>query len=133
MGRVFGLCLRMSAEATILEGMFRARRTQAAEKALEVYAKLYPADVEGLFWKEQGIADLVGDPIGAIRILRSILEKEPDNLTAVSAMSMHIARLGSPADAKSILQDCLGRHPEAEAPLKRLIHACDRMLEKESS
>jgi tRNA A-37 threonylcarbamoyl transferase component Bud32/TolB-like protein len=128
-----GLPERERRLATILDEMFRTRRPEAAQRALDEYVKRYPADVEGDFWKAQGVADIAGDPILAIRILRSILEKEPDNLAAVSAMSMHIARLGSPADAKSILEDCLGRHPEAEAPLTQLIESCDRMIKNEAS
>jgi len=109
----------------VIKDGLEGKEPATVDSALAGFVRRYPHDQEALFWKAQAASDVSGDPIAAIRILRGILEKEPDNLPAVSAMSMQLARLGRPGDARGILEDYIGRHPEAAEPLRKIIVACE--------
>src|SRR5262249_55988639 len=85
------------------------------------FEKSYPKDLEGSIWKAMADADVAGDRVEAIKVLRETLEKEPDNLAAVALLSEQVAVLGRPGDAAAILKDYLARHPDATKPLEPAI------------
>jgi tetratricopeptide (TPR) repeat protein len=97
----------------ILRAYYEERDVELAERHVELFTKAYPKDQEANFWRAQAEADLQGNPVRAIRVLREVLHEEPDHLPAVLAMSNYLAELGGADDVARFLADYRARFPDA--------------------
>ncbi|MBI3448203.1 MAG: hypothetical protein HY049_04700 [Acidobacteria bacterium] len=91
------------------------------ESRVAEFRKSFPRDSEALLWQAQASADLLGDRLGAVRLLQGILGDESDNLAALSLLSSQLAEIGAPGDAAAILSDYLVRHPADAGTVGRKI------------
>jgi TolB-like protein len=100
---------RMLLEA--LQAYLGARDMVAVQERLEARAALFPQDPEGPFWRAQAVADLTGDRLRAIGILRRELARDPGNSMVVAALAGHLEDLGLAREAEGILEDFRRRRP----------------------
>jgi TolB-like protein/predicted Ser/Thr protein kinase len=100
---------RMLLEA--LQAYMGARDMAVVQERLEARADLFPQDPEGSFWRAQAVADLTGDRLRAIGILRRELARDPGNAMVVAALAGHLADLGLAEEAEGILEDFRRRRP----------------------
>lgn len=100
---------RMLLEA--LQAYLGARDMAAMQERLEAREELYPQDPEGPFWRAQAVADLTGDRLRAIGILRRELARDPGNAMVVAGLAGQLDDLGLTEEAEGILEDFRRRRP----------------------
>lgn len=107
----------------IVEAYFIEKNERLGDERAKSFEAEHPRDVEAALWKAQAEADVAGDRVEAIHVLRQALEVEPDNLATVSLLSGQMASLGMAGDAAALLESCRARHPDAAAPLTVMIES----------
>jgi tetratricopeptide (TPR) repeat protein len=107
--------------AGILDACFDAEDPALARERLRAFHLEHPEDAEAAFWEAQAEADVLGDPIGSIKILRKVVALDPDNLPAVATLSRRMIELGQPEAARGIVLDYSRRYPQAAPHLTRIL------------
>jgi len=105
----------------ILLALFDSDNREAATALVDSYSSEYPEDLEAKVWMARALADVDGDRIDALRMLRKVLAQESHNLQAAAAMAEHLAALGRPDEARALLEDYRHRSPDAAGPLTKRI------------
>src|SRR5262245_39771997 len=110
----------------VVQAYFIEKNEKLGDERAQSFEAQHPRDVEAALWKAQADADITGDRVEAIHVLRQALEVEPDNLATVSLLSGQMASLGMAGDAANLLESCKARHPDASAPLTVMIETIRR-------
>lgn len=111
-------------EAALLETLlvlFTGDDREAVGEKVETFSSQFPQDQEARVWLARARADVDGNRIDALRLLRKVLAEEPHNLQAAAAMAEHLAALGRREEARSLLEDYRHRSPDAVGPLTERI------------